>query len=88
MSIAGTAFFQASMKYLEAEDGKDRMYYFQGRQFTLRGHADDPDAVVIQLVSFDGKEMLNFEKMGTKLVMLDRQMHRIQSDLDYSLELQ
>lgn len=85
---SGDGVFQASMKYLEAEDGKDRMYYFQGRQFTLRGHADDPDAVVIQLVSFDGKEMLNFEKMGTKLVMLDRQMHRIQSDLDYSLELQ
>lgn len=81
--------FKASLTYLEAENGQDKTYEFNGRQYTLRGHATNPDATVFQFVPFDkNQETMNFIFEENKLTMLDREMKPIESKLNYTLQLQ
>ena len=83
---SGDGVFQASLNYLEAENGKDKCYNIYGRQYTLRGDASDKNATVIQLVPFDGSETMNFRKTEGKLEMLDKDMKKIDSKLNYTLK--
>ena len=78
-----------SLTYLEAEDGKDQTYEFCGRQYTLRGNAVDKNATVLQFVPFDkAEDTMNFLFGGDKLTMLDRELRPIDSNLNYTLQLQ
>lgn len=86
---SGDGVFRASLTYLEAEDGKDQTYEFCGRQYTLRGNAVDKDATVLQFVPFDkAEDTMNFLFGGDKLTMLDRELRPIDSNLNYTLQLQ
>lgn len=86
---SGDGVFRASLTYLEAEDGKDQTYEFCGRQYTLRGNAVDKDATVFQFIPFDkGEDTMNFLFEGDKLTMLDRELRPIDSNLNYTLQLQ
>ena len=86
---SGDGVFRASLTYLEAEDGKDQTYEFCGRQYTLRGNAVDKNATVLQFVPFDkAEDTMNFLFGGDKLTMLDRELRPIDSNLNYTLQLQ
>ena len=94
---SGDGVFRASLTYLEAEDGKDQTYefcgrqytLFCGRQYTLRGNAVDKNATVLQFVPFDkAEDTMNFLFGGDKLTMLDRELRPIDSNLNYTLQLQ
>ena len=83
---SGDGVFKAKLTYLEAENGKDVSFEFGGRQYTLKGSADDKDAIVLQFVPFDNKEeVMNFLYQGNKLTMLNKDLKQIQSSLNYTL---
>ena len=82
----GDGVFAASLNYLEAEEGADVRFDTYGRVYTLRGDNTAPNATVLQLISFDGKETMNFLYKGDKIEMLDQKMNRIESELNYTLE--
>ena len=84
----GDGVFHAALKYLEAEEGKDVTYDICGRQYTLKGHEQDPNAVVLQLISYDGTTIMNFQKFGDRIEMLDQNIRPIKSELNYTLKLQ
>ena len=78
--------FKAKLTYLEAEQGKDVAFEFGGRQFTLKGSAEDKNAIVLQFVPFNNQEeTMNFLYQDNKLIMLDKDMKKIQSKLNYTL---
>lgn len=85
---SGDGVFQAALNYLEAENGKDRCDMIYGRQYTLRGHSGNKNATVLELISFDQKTKMFFEKKKDQLVMLDQQMNPIDSKLNYTLNRQ
>ncbi|WP_083380983.1 lipocalin family protein [Bacteroides ndongoniae] len=86
---SGGGVFRARLTYLEAENGQDRTFEYCGRQYTLRGNAVDKDATVFQFVPFDKEEeTMNFLFLGDKLTMLDRDLKPIDSELNYTLQLQ
>lgn len=85
---SGDGVFHATLNYLEAEEGQDHSYEVYGRQYTLKGDKADKNSTVIQLISFDGKETMNFRKLDGKIQMLDKEMAPIDSKLNYTLTLQ
>lgn len=83
---SGDGIFKAKLTYLEAEHGKDVSFEFGGRQFTLKGSAEDNNATVLQFVPFNNQEeTMNFLYQDNKLIMLDKDMKKIQSKLNYTL---
>ncbi len=83
---SGDGIFKAKLTYLEAEQGKDAYFEFGGRQYTLKGNAEDKNATVLQFIPFNNKEeTMNFLYQDNKLIMLDKDMKKIQSDLNYTL---
>lgn len=83
---SGDGVFRAKLTYLEAENGKDVTFEFSGRQYTLKGNAENPNATVFQFIPFDHKEeTMNFLYQDNKLTMLDKNLKKIQSKLNYTL---
>ena len=83
---SGDGVFNAKLTYLEAENGKDTSFEFNGRQYTLKGTPEDKNATVLQFVPFNNKsDTMNFLYQEQKLIMLDKNMNKIQSSLNYSL---
>lgn len=83
---SGDGVFKAKLTYLEAENGKDVSFEFSGRQYTLKGSAEDKNATVWQFIPFNNKEdIMNFLYQGNKLVMLDKELKTIKSKLNYTL---
>ncbi len=87
--FSGDGVFKMRMTYLEAENGEDYSLEYCGRQYTLRGCEGDDNAVVFQFVPFDrNHDIINFRFDGEQLTMLDCDFKPIDSDLNYSLQLQ
>lgn len=83
---SGDGVFHAKLNYLDAENGNDKCFNIYGRQYTLRGDSNNKNSTVIQLVSFNDDEIMNFIKHNDKITMLDRELKEIKSDLNYSLK--
>ena len=85
---SGDGHFLLRMTYLEAEDGKDAVYNHMGRRYTQRGIPTNPDAVVWQLVTDNGKDTYNFlyDAQKQTLTLLDRQLKPINTGLNYTLK--
>lgn len=78
--------FKAKLTYLEAQKGKNISFEFSGRQYTLRGNDEDKNAVIWQFVPFNKKEeTMNFLYQNQNLIMLDKNLKKIQSTLNYTL---
>ena len=83
---SGDGVFKAKLTYLEAQNGKDGILEFSGRQYTLKGSAEDKNATIFQFIPFDNKEeTMNFLYQGDKLIMLDKELKKIPSQLNYTL---
>lgn len=86
---SGDGVYNLKMTYLEAENGKDITFEEQGRQYTLRGDATDPNATVLQLVSFKSPQYpTNFLDLGDSLTMLGAGLTIIDSGLNYTIRKQ
>ena len=87
LEYSGDGIFTLSLTYPEIGGKKEQTYYFQGRRFTQRGDAVNPDAVVWQLVSYNGKQTYNFlvEENGD-LTLLNEYFERYRPDNKYTLE--
>lgn len=85
---SGNGVYKLTQRYLEAENGKDATYITYGRQYTLRGDAVNPDAVVYQLIPFGWGETVNFLLEDNNLVLINSKLERAESKLNYTLTLQ
>lgn len=84
---SGDGVYQVILNYLEAENGQDKRVEKVGRMYTLRGDAENKDATVYQLIPFYGGEGMNFLYLGNKLELLTKQLQRLESPLNYTLNL-
>lgn len=85
---SGDGVYQLDMNYLEADNGKDKLFTEKGRLYTLRGDATDPNATVYQLVSYDGKSTTNWLTVGTdSLLLVNQKFERPQTSLNYYITL-
>ena len=86
---SGDGYFLLRLTYLEAEQGKDVIYTYMGRRYTLRGTATDNDATVWRLVVDGDKDnVYNFlyGPDGETLTYLNNNFEEIQSGLNYTLK--
>jgi len=80
--------YQLRMNYLEADDGSDQSFYNYGKRKIVKGIAGDPNAIVYKLIPNDGGEEMNFVLLKEgDLRLLDQDMNRIDSELNYTLKL-
>lgn len=85
---SGDGYFLSRMTYLEAENGKDAVYTYMGRRYTLCGIPANDDATVWQLVSDNEKSIFNFlySADGQTLTLLNKRFEMPESELNYSLK--
>lgn len=87
---SGDGVYKLTQRYLEAENGKDYTATSYGRQYTLRGDAVNPDAVVLELIPFSTPlETINLLLLKNgDLELLNSKFERADSKLNYTLKLQ
>lgn len=85
---SGDGQFLLQLTYMEADNGKDAIYTYMGRRYTLRGIPTDNDATVWRLESDNGKNAFNFlyGADGQTLTLLNSHFEMPESDLNYSLK--
>lgn len=85
---SGDGVYKLSQRYIEAEDGEDMTILSFGKQYTLRGNAEDINATVYQLISFSATDTLNLLYTGGNLELLNSNFERAKSGLNYLLKKQ
>lgn len=85
---SGDGLFLLTLTYLNAETDRDLTYSYLGRRFTLRGSADDNNAIVWQCQTDDQAFMVNFlyEPKKQSLSLLTKECREIHSQLNYTLK--
>lgn len=85
---SGDGQFYLQLTYLEADNGKDAVYTYMGKRYTLRGIPTDNDATVWQFVSDNGESIFNFlyDADGRTLTLLNNRFEMPESELNYSLK--
>lgn len=84
---SGDGVYKLTQRYIEAENGKDVIIITYGRQYTLRGDAVNPDAVVYQLIPFASAKPINLLFQDNKLEFLNKDFQRADSKLNNTLTL-
>lgn len=86
---SGDGTFKLIQTYMEANNGKDQTFTTTGKRYTLRGDATNKDATVWQLIPENGNTPINFlvEDGGEKLTLLNSELEKSNSGLNYSLRL-
>lgn len=85
---SGDGVYKLTQRYIEAEDGEDMTILSFGKQYTLRGDAEDLNATVYQLIPFTSTDTLNLLYTNGNLEMLNRNFERAKSKLNYTLQRQ
>lgn len=84
---SGDGVYELTTTYLEADQGKDKAFKSTGKRRTLKGSATNKDATVYELIPSDGSISLFFLVEGDSLTMLNKNLEKAASDLNYSLKL-
>ncbi|MDH6535493.1 hypothetical protein M2101_002178 [Parabacteroides sp. PM5-20] len=80
--------FNLKMTYLDAEDGQDKPFSTYGKRKIQRGIPGDEQAIVYKLFPNDGGKEIAFLLLEEgDLLLLNEEMARIDSDLNYTLKL-
>lgn len=80
--------FQLATTYLEADDdGMDQTFYTTGKVRKTTGAPGDNKAVVYELIPSDGSSRMYLLADGDDLTLLDQEKRRINSNLNYTLNL-
>lgn len=85
---SGDGVFKLTQRYIEAEDGEDMTIITFGKQYTLRGDAEDINATVYQLIPFSETDTINLLYTGGNLELLNSNFERTKSRLNYTLRKQ
>lgn len=73
--------------YLEAENGQDKTFSSTGKRKVKKGTPVDAEAVVYELIPSDGSMEFYFQAEGDSLTLLNQDLQKAASDLNYTLIL-
>lgn len=79
--------YELDATYLEAENGKDQTFTSTGKRKVKKGTPADASAVVYELIPSDGSMVFYFQAEGDSLTMLNKDLQKAASDLNYTLTL-
>ena len=82
-----TLFYELDATYLEAENGKDQTFTSTGKRQVKKGTPADASAVIYELIPSDGSMVFYFQAEGDSLTMLNQELQKAASDLNYTLKL-
>lgn len=83
---SGDGQFHLQLTYLEANNGKDAVYTYIGKRYTLRGIPANKDATIWQLVSDNEEDIFNFLYSTNELTLLNNNFELPVSKSNYSLK--
>lgn len=73
--------------YLEAENGKDKTFSSTGKRKVKHGTPSNSEAIVYELIPSDGDMAFYFQAEGDSLTLLNQELQKAASDLNYTLIL-
>ena len=79
--------YELDATYLEAENGKDQTFTSTGKRQVKKGTPADASAVIYELIPSDGSMVFYFQAEGDSLTMLNQELQKAASDLNYTLKL-
>lgn len=79
--------YELDATYLEAENGKDAKFTSTGKRKVKWGTPVDESAVVYEMIPSDGSMVFYFQAEGDSLTMLNQDLQKAASDLNYTLKL-
>lgn len=82
----GDGTFRLDLTYLEAENGQDKTFTYTGKHVVKKGTPADADAIVYELSPNDGDHSFYFQAEGDSLTLLNQQLEKAASGLNYTLK--
>lgn len=79
--------YELDATYLEAENGQNQTFASTGKRQVKKGTPADANAVVYELIPSDGTMIFYFQAEGDSLTMLNQELQKAASDLNYTLKL-
>ena len=79
--------YEMDATYLEAENGQDKTFSSTGKRKVKKGTPVDAEAVVYELIPSDGSMEFYFQAEGDSLTLLNQDLQKAASDLNYTLIL-
>lgn len=79
--------YEMDATYLEAENGQDKTFSSTGNRKVKQGTPTDSEAVVYELIPSDGSMTFYFQAEGDSLTLLNQELQKAASDLNYTLTL-
>lgn len=79
--------YEMDATYLEAENGQDKTFSSTGKRQVKHGTPSDSEAVVYELIPSDGSMTFYFQAEGDSLTLLNQELQKAASDLNYTLIL-
>lgn len=79
--------YEMDATYLEAENGQDKTFSSTGKRQVKHGTPNDSEAVVYELIPSDGSMTFYFQAEGDSLTLLNQELQKAASDLNYTLIL-
>ena len=79
--------YEMDATYLEAENGKDKTFSSTGKRKVKHGTPSNSEAIVYELIPSDGDMAFYFQAEGDSLTLLNQELQKAASDLNYTLIL-
>lgn len=79
--------YEMDATYLEADNGNDKTFSSTGKQKVKHGTPSNSNAVVYELIPSDGSTTFYFLAEGDSLTLLNQDMQKAPSNLNYTLVL-
>ena len=79
--------YEMDATYLEAENGQDKTFSSTGKRQVKKGTPADASAIIYELIPSDGSMVFYFQAEGDSLTMLNQELQKAASDLNYTLKL-
>lgn len=79
--------YEMDATYLEAENGQDMKFSSTGKRKVERGIPSNNEAIVYELIPSDGSMSFYFLAEGDSLTLLNQELQKAASDLNYTLTL-
>lgn len=79
--------YEMDATYLEAENGQDKTFTSTGKRKVKQGTPANSEAVVYELIPSDGDMAFYFQAEGDSLTLLNQELQKAASNLNYTLTL-
>lgn len=84
----GDGVYELDATYLEANNGNNETFTSTGKRKVKKGIPEDAEAIVYELIPSDGSMIFYFLAEGDSLIMLNQDLQKAPSDLNYTLILE